>query len=192
MLKRFLLYPWRNRFIVSQQKPTLDTGPSIGRVGRLIAGSLISSLWSNKIASILSVVAFAIILPLTFGVKYDERPRYRQVLLPRVQVLEESYFNALERAEVAVDKTARLYHFLDAHRRALDVLEYVSSRSAVTAEGKAAHLALIRYYELVDEHFAILRSEISVHDEIDYLERWEQIKPGIQLLYARWASWVGN
>lgn len=192
MLKRFLLYIQGNRFIVSKQKLTIDTGPSIVGIGRLIAASLKNSLWANKIASILAVVALALILPLTFGVKYDERPRYRQVLLPRIQVLEKSYFNALERAGVAVDKTARLYHFLDAHRRALDVLEYVSSRSAVTAEGKSAHLALIRYYELVDEHFAILRSEISIEDEIDYLERWEQIKPDIQVLYAQWATWVEN
>ena len=49
--------------------------------------------------------------------------------------------------------------------------------------------ALIQYYELVDQHFAILRTRMSIDEEIDFLERWREITRDLQPIHDRWARW---
>ncbi len=164
--------------------------PYISDIARSIVSSLRESIRQNKLASSLALVAFLIVLPLTFGSRYDERPRYRQVILPDIERFEERYRGAIERAETAPTDIWRLYHFLDAHRSAVETLKHVRSKRTVTPEGTRAHAALIRYYELVDQHFAILRTQMSVDEEIDFLERWRDITRDIQPIHDRWASWL--
>ena len=167
--------------------------PSIGRVGASIAWSIAEGLGRNKLAACFSLVALLVFLPLAVGIRYDERPRYRQVILPEFERLEARYDGALDRAENGPTELWRLYHFLSAHREAVEVLQYLRSRRPTTAAGMQAHGDLIRYYELVDEHFAILRTEMSLKPEIDFLARWQKVQADLAPLYDRWAVWIeGN
>ncbi len=166
--------------------------PSIPDIARSIISSVRESIRQNRLASSLALVAFLVVLPLTFGSRYDERPRYRQVILPEVERFEEDYLSALQRSETAPTDTWRLYHFLDAHNRAVKVLKFVRSKRTVTPDGRRAHAALIQYYELVDQHFAILRTRMSIDEEIDFLERWREITRDLQPIHDRWARWVNQ
>ena len=164
--------------------------PSIGRVGASIAWSIAEGLGRNKLAACFSLAALLVFLPLAVGIRYDERPRYRQVILPEFERLEARYDAALDRAENGPTELRRLYHFLSAHREAVEVLQYLRSRRPTTAAGMQAHDGLIRYYELIDEHFAILRTETSLRPEIDFMARWQEVQADLAPLYDRWVVWI--
>lgn len=172
------------RRIPPQPEPTLG-GLLVG-----IASSAAEGARSNKLASLLALIGLVVFIPLTFGSKYDERPRYRQVILPEIERLEESFFGALTRSENGPTPTWQLYHFIDAHRRASDVLEYLRLRRPVSPAGIRAHNDLILYYELADEHLAIIRTEMSLSPGLDFLARWEQAKNDIRPLRDRWLAWL--
>ena len=163
--------------------------PSIGGLLGAVASSIAESIRTNKLSAILALVAFLVFIPLV-GIRYDERPRYRQVILPEIERLEVRYQSALRRSEAGPTDTWRLYHFIDAHRRARDVLDYLNTRRPVTGPGLEAHGDLILYYELVIEHFAILRTEMSLSPEVDFLYRWDEIEADLQPIYDRWAGWL--
>ena len=167
-----------------------EAAPSIAGIAHSVVWSLVEGVRRNKIASILALIALIVALPLVLGTRYDERPRYRQVLLPDIQRLEQLYRAALERAANAESEAASVSDFIDAHERAVDVLDFIRSRRAVTTDGTRAHSELIRYYRLVDDHFAILRSEMSIDRDIDFLSRWEEISTRIQPIYDRWSTWI--
>ena len=167
-----------------------DAQPSIAGIANSVVSSLAEGVGRNKIASSLALIALIVALPLVLGTRYDERPRYRQVLLPDIQRLEQRYRAALERAANAESESGSVSDFIDAHERAVDVLDFIRSRRAVTADGTRAHSALIRYYGLVDDHFAILRSEMSIDQDLDFLSRWEEITTRIQPIYDRWSTWI--
>ena len=167
--------------------------PSISGVARSIAWSVAEALRRNRLSSAFSLVALLVFLPLAVGIRYDERPRYREVILPELERLDARYDAALGRAGNGPTERWRLYHFLSAHREAVEVLQYLRSRRPMTAPGIQAHGDLIRYYELVDEHFAILRTEMSLKPEIDFLARWQKVQADLAPLYDRWAVWIdGN
>ena len=164
--------------------------PSLpGFVGALFEGAR-EAIRQNRLPASLSLLALAIVLPLALGARYDERPRYRQFILSEIERLEFRYRSAIDRAEEAPTPVWRTYHFIDAHRRAVDVLDYLESRRPVTATGRRAHQALIQYYELTDQHFAILRTEMSLKPDMDYLERWRQVTGDLEPLYRTWADWA--
>lgn len=170
----------------------IEGEPSVGAVLGSVASSVAEGVRRNKLSAALSLLALIIAIPLALGSKYDERPRYRRFILPEIERLEAVYMGALVRAAEGPTDTWRLYHFLDAHRRALDVLDYLRSRRTVTSEGHRAHGELIRYYELIDEHFAILRTEMSLRADTDYLVRWEEVVVELRPVYRVWADWVGT
>ncbi len=169
-----------------------DPQPSITGIARSMVSSFVEGARRNKIASILALVALIVVLPLALTSRYDERPRYRQVILPGIQRLEQRYHAALARAAEEPSASRRVYHLIDAHARVVDVLDFIRSRRAVTADGTRAHSELIRYYRLVDDHFAIIRSEMSIDEDIDFLERWEEISADIQPIYDRWSTWIAE
>ncbi len=168
----------------------IDHEPSIGLVLGSVVSSAAEGVRRNKISSALSLLALLIVIPLALGSRYDERPRYRRFILPEIERLEGLHLAALDRSADGPTDTWRLYHFLDAHRKSLDVLDYLRSRRTVTSDGTRAHGELIRYYELIDEHFAILRTQMSVHPNTDYLERWEEVVSGLGPIYRVWADWL--
>ena len=199
MLKRYFLRIRRffRELFARPKLPTpyasrypLDAQPSIAGIAQSVVSSLLDGVRRNKIASILALIALMVTLPLVLGTHYDERPRYRQVILPGIQRLEQRYRAALERAANAPSESGSVSHFIDAHERAVDVLDFIRSRRAVTADGTRAHLELIRYYRLVDDHFAILRSEMSIDPDIDFLSRWEETSARLQPIYDRWSTWI--
>ncbi len=169
---------------------TADAQPSIAGIARSMVSSLVEGARKNKIASILALIALIVVLPLALTSRYDERPRYRQVILPGIQRLEQRYHAALERAAEEPSASRRVYHLIEAHERVVDVLDFIRSRRPVTPDGTRAHSELVRYYKLVDEYFAILRSEMSIDEDIDFLGRWEEISAEIQPIYDRWSTWI--
>jgi len=155
-----------------------------------MSASFAEGLRRNKIASILALIAFIAFVSLALGSRYDERPRYRQVILPGIERSELLYHAALERMVAEPKASRRVYHLINAHERAVDVLKFIRSRRPMTAVGTMAHMELIRYYRRVDEAFAILRSEMSIDEEIDFLDRWEEIRLKIRPIYERWSTWI--
>ena len=156
-----------------------------------IASSVAEGVRQNKLSTVLALVALLVFIPL-IGIRYDERPRYRQVILPEIERLEVLYHASIERSEEGPTDTWQLYHFIDAHRRAVDVLDYLRTRKPVTGPGIQAHGDLILYYELVNEHFAILRTEMSLALDLDFLARWKEVERELKPIYDRWSDWVSG
>ncbi len=154
-----------------------------------IASSVAEGVRQNKLSTVLALAALLVFIPL-IGIRYDERPRYRQVILPEIERLEVLYHASIERSEEGPTDTWQLYHFIDAHRRAVDVLDYLRTRKPVTGPGIQAHGDLILYYELVNEHFAILRTEMSLALDLDFLARWKEVERALKPIYDRWSDWV--
>ncbi len=115
---------------------------------------------------------------------------YRQVILPEIERLEARYHAAIKRSEDGPTGAWQLYHFIDAHRRTGDVLDYLKMRKPVTAPGIQAHGDLILYYELVNEHFAIIRTEMSLAMDLDFLARWKEVEQELEPIHGRWTNWV--
>ena len=132
MLKRYFLrirHFFRDLF-ARPKLPTLydpefplEAPSSIAGIAHSVVSSLVEGVGRNKIAATLALIALIVALPLVLGTRYDERPRYRQVLLPDIQRLEQLYRAALERAANAESEAASVSDFIDAHERAVDVLE---------------------------------------------------------------------
>ncbi len=162
---------------------------SIRGLMRAIASSIAEGIRQNRLSTVLALIALLVFIPLA-GIRYDERPRYRQVILPEVERLEALYHAAIKRSEDGPTETWQLYHFIDAHRRARDVLDYLKTRKPVTGPGIRAHGDLILYYELVNEHFAILRTEMSLALDLDFLSRWKEVERELEPIYDRWTHWV--
>ncbi len=170
--------------------PRIDSGETSirGLIGA-VASSVAETVRHNKLPSVLALVALVVFVPLT-GIRYDERGRYRQVILPEIERLETLYQAAIKRSEDAPTDAWQLYHFIDAHRLAGDVLDYLNRRKPVTGPGNQAHGDLILYYELVNEHFAIVRTEMSLALDLDFLVRWKEVQRDLAPIYDRWATWV--
>ena len=62
----------------------------------------------------------------------------------------------------------------------------------MTAEGKKAQHELVRYYELVDEELAIIRTEMSLHGSFDYVGEWKRRNAELLPIRAHWVSWLGS
>jgi hypothetical protein len=154
-----------------------------------IAASVAEGVRQNKLSTVLALLALLVFIPL-LGIRYDERPRYRQVILPEIDRLEALYHAAVDRSEEGSTDAWQLYHFIDAHRRAVDVLDYLRTRKPVTEPGITAHGDLILYYELINEHFAILRTEMSLDLDLDFLGRWKEVERELEPIYDRWTDWV--
>ncbi len=163
--------------------------PSVSGLVKAVASSIGESIRQNKLSAFLALVALLVFVPLT-GIRYDERPRYRQVILPEIERLERNYQGALRRSEDGPTDNWRLYHFIDANRRAGDVLDHLRTRKPVTSSGMEAHGDLILYYELVTEHFAILRTEMSLAMDLDFLARWGEVERELEPIHDRWLNWV--
>lgn len=144
----------------------------------------------NKLASALSAIAFILGVAFAFHDPYDERPRYRERILPEIERLEARFFESLRDAENAPNETWRLQYFLNAHLKALDVLKFLKSRRPATEEARRAHAELIRYYELVDEQFAIIRTEMSVKEALDYMSEWKEKSLELKPIRDRWLDWL--
>jgi len=138
----------------------------------------------------LAVVAFAGASALAFSSQYDERLRYREVILPDIERAEALFFRLLKAAENPPSENWRLSYFLTAHIKAKDVLHVAKARQPKTRTGMKAHAELIRYYELVIEEFAIIRTQMSIDEDMDYLAEWRSRHARLKPIRDRWLAWL--
>jgi hypothetical protein len=159
---------------------------------KLLARSCCEGLRRNKLPACLSAIALVLSTALVLTSEYDERPRYRKVILPKIEKAEGQFFEIMREAEQQTNDTWRLLYFVEGHRRAKAALRIISSEHPMTAEGKKAQAELVRYYELVDEELAIIRTEMSLDDSFDYLGEWKRRNAELLPIREHWVSWLGS
>jgi hypothetical protein len=155
-----------------------------------IARNILDGIRRNKLPASLALVALVLTTALAVTSNFDERPRYRKFILPQIQKAESQFSDVMHDAENEPDEYWRLLYFLEAHRRAKNVLQVIRSESPMTSTGKKAQAELLRYYELVDEELAIIRTEMSNKETYDYIDAWKQADAGLLPIRQRWQAWL--
>jgi hypothetical protein len=165
--------------------------PSLTYLTSSIFRTAVDGVRGNKIAAGLAVIAFAAATTFALTIEYDERPRYRQLILPDIERAEAKFFAMLEAAETAPNETWRLHYFLIAHREAKEVLKVAQQgRQPKTAPALKAHAELVRYYDLATEELAIIRTEMSIKDDLDYLGVWNAENERLKRIRENWLAWA--
>src|SRR2546430_620947 len=136
---------------------------------RSIGRNILEGIRRNKLASSLSLIALVVSTAFALTSNFDERPRYRKFILPEINKAERQFLDVMRETEQEQDERWRLLYFIEAHRRAQNALRVARSEHAMTPAGKTAQAELVRYYELVDEELAIIRTEMSNNEFYDYL-----------------------
>src|SRR5262245_37863583 len=152
--------------------------------------SCVEGLRRNKLPAALSAVALVLTTALAFTSDYDERPRYRKLILPHISKAEQQFFSIMNDAENEPDALWRLQYFLEGHRRAKAVLRVIKEEHPMTAAGRRAQLELARYYELLDEQLAIIRTEFSFNESYDYIAEWKRRNAELLPFRNRWLVWL--
>jgi hypothetical protein len=155
-----------------------------------IARSIFDGVSRNRLPAALSFLALIFTTAFVLTSDFDERPRYRKFILPPIQKAENQFFNVMKEAENEPDERWRLLYFLEAHRRAIAAMQIIRSERPMTPSGKKAQSELIRYYELVDEELAIIRTEMSNTDPYDYIGEWKRANAGLLPVRQRWLEWL--
>ena len=168
----------------------LDDPASLrGLIKSLIFGS-IEGLRRNRLPACLSAVALVACTALALTSEFDERPQYRQWSLPEIRNAEARFFGIMQEAEETPDESLRLHYFIEGHRRARTALQAARSQRAKTVAGRAAQNELIRYYELVVEELAIIRTEGSFNESFDYIAEWKRRSADLSVIRQKWLRWV--
>src|SRR5262249_1074432 len=94
--------------------------------------SCLEGLRRNKLPASLSAIALILTTTLAFTSDYDERPRYRKLILPHISKAEQQFFSMMQAAEQETDDLWRLQYFLEGHRRAKAVLRVVMEEHPMT------------------------------------------------------------
>ena len=157
---------------------------------RSIGRNILEGIRRNKLATALSLIAFVVTTAFALTSNFDERPRYRKVILPEINKAESQFRDVMRDAEQEPDERWRLLYFIEAHRRAKSALRLVRSERPMTPTGKKAQAELIRYYELVDEELAIIRTEMSNNESYDYIAAWKKADAGLLPIRGRWEQWL--
>jgi hypothetical protein len=152
--------------------------------------SFVDGLRRNKLPAVLSAVALILTTALALTSDYDERPRYRKLILPTIAKAEQQFFSIMHEAENEPDGLWRLQYFLEGHRRAKAVLRVLRDEHPMTAAGRRAQRELARYYELVDEQLAIIRTEFSFNESFDYIGEWKRRNAELLPFRERWLTWL--
>jgi hypothetical protein len=152
--------------------------------------SLFDGLRRNKLPASLSAITLILCTALAFTSDYDERPRYRELILPKVNKAERQFFAIMQQAEKEPDELRRLHYFLEGHRPAKTALRVVREEHPMTACGRKAQGELVRYYELIDEQLAIIRTELSFKESYDYISEWKRRNAELLVFRERWMAWL--
>jgi hypothetical protein len=160
-----------------------------GFIKALIYGA-VENLRRNKLPALLSAIALLIFTALALTSEFNERPQYRQWILPEINNAETRFFGIMQEAEETTDDLWRLQYFIEGHRRAKTVLQVVRSHRAQTFAGRQAQDELIRYYELVIEELAIIRTEASLNDSYDYIAEWKRRNGELLPIRQKWVRWL--
>lgn len=159
---------------------------------RSLGHSMVDGVRRNKLPACLSLVAIVLTTALAVTSNFDERPRYRKFILPEIEKAEGQFFDAMREAEQLREEPLRTLYFIEAHRRAKAALQVLRSEYPMTPAGKKAQAQLVRYYELVDEELAIIRTEMSITDSYDYIGDWKRSNAEFAPLRQRWLDWVNG
>ena len=157
---------------------------------KAVIRSFTDGLRRNKLPAALSVIALILTSALAFTSNYDERPRYRKLVLPQIQKTEQAFFSIMEAAEQEPDEIRRIHYFLEGHRRAIAALRVIREERPMTTAGRKAQRELARYYELVDEHLAIIRTEMSFNESYDYIGEWKRQNAELMPIREQWVAWL--
>jgi hypothetical protein len=152
--------------------------------------SCLDGLRRNKLPASLSAIAVILTTTLAFTSDYDERPRYRKLILPHISKAEQQFSSMMDAAEQEPDELWRLHYFLEGHRRAKAVLRAVTAEHPMTPAGRKAQRELVRYYELIDEQLAIIRTELSFNESYDYIAEWKRRQAELMPIRERWWNWI--
>jgi hypothetical protein len=162
----------------------------LGDFLHLIFRSCVDGLRRNKIPAAMAALALVLTTALTLTSDFDERPRYRKFILPEIQKVEQQFFSVMDEAAQEPDESWRLRFFLEGHRRAKTALRVVSEERPMTPAGRKAQRELVRYYELVDEQLAIIRTEMSFNESYDYISEWKRTDAELMPIRERWLRWI--
>ena len=154
--------------------------------------SVADSIRRNKLPAGLSLVALILTATLAFTSQYDERPRYRKFVLPPIHKAEMQFFDVMSMAESEQDESTRILYIVEGHRRAKNALNVIRSEYPMTETGKNAQFELERYYELVDEELAIIRTQMSFDASYDYIAEWKNSNAKLLLIRDRWQKWLNG
>lgn len=163
---------------------------SLGGLLRSLAHAAVDGLRRNKLAALLAAVTLIVSTALTLTSQFDERARYHEIILPEIERAEIQFLSTIKYAEQAPDEDWRLYYFLSAHGKAKEVVRVAKLHWPSTSAARKAHRDLIRYYELVDEEFATIRTEMSVNENLDYWAEWKKREGELREIRDRWARWA--
>jgi hypothetical protein len=155
-----------------------------------IVGNWIDGLRRNKLPAVLSAIALIITTTLALTSDFDERPRYRKLILPEIRKAEQPFFTIMDEAASQTDDLQRLHYFLEGHRRAKAALRIIISEHPMTESGRKAQRDLVRYYELADEQLAIIRTEMSFNESFDYIGEWKRRNEELMPIRNRWLNWI--
>jgi hypothetical protein len=174
----------------SRLLPTLNDEPTLSGLVRGLFSGVVAAVRQNKLAAVLALFACVFVSFLAFTIQYDERPRYRQTILPSIQKAESDFQITMDNAEHAPNDVWRLHYFLTGHLKARDALRVARDRQPTTSQGIAAHADLIRYYQLVNEEMAIIRTQMSVDVNMDYWAEWKRQREQLEPLHEKWRRWI--
>ena len=175
---------------MSKPNPALNDEPRVRDLVRSLVSGFLTAIRENRIAAAMAVAAGILTSFLAFTMRYDERPRFREIHLPAIERAEASFTSIMNSAEEAPNDTWRVYYFLNAHLKVPEVRRRIQDQRPSTAEGRAAHDELIRYYKLVDEEMSIIRTQMSLNDDLDYWGEWKREQARLELVRAKWINWV--
>jgi len=169
-----------------------DDLSSVSGFVKAMGHSWFEGLRRNKLPAALSAMALALTTALAMTSDFDERPRYRRFVMPEIEKAEQQFLEAMSEAEQTSNDLWRVRYFIEAHRRAKATLRTIRSAHAMTVSGRKAHNELIRYYELVDEELAIIRTEMSFDESYDYIAEWKRKNSELLPIRERWARWLSS
>ncbi len=114
------------------------------------------------------------------------------LFMPDFTRAESRFVAAMNDAEKATDADLKAHYFVDAHRRVTLPLYLARTYHPRTAGGRRAQRELVRYYELVDEELAIIRTKMSLDESYDYIDEWKEWNGEALRIRQRWADWVNG
>lgn len=164
----------------------------LGEFVQALARSVADGIRRNKLPACLSLIAVILTTVLAFTSQYDERPRYRKLILPPIHKAEMQFFDEMSRAESEKDEPNRTLYFIEGHRRVKNVLNTIRSEHPMTEAGRNAQFELTRYYELVDEELAIIRTQMSYDESYDYIAEWKRSNAQLLRIRERWLKWLNG
>ena len=156
-----------------------------------IAREMTDGLRQDGCATLLATVALITATLLAATSRYDERPVSADSVAGYRQT-EGQFFAALNNAEKTDNDDWRISYFVTADARARAVLTVAKRRWPTTGEAVPAHEDLVRYYELVTEDFAIIRTQMSLDTKMNYMAAWRKNQAARWPVHERWANWLRN